>query len=319
LNGDRSLLDRNILGSTLVDRAVDLKPDMKLLKKVRPQRKVDLRSIFGQTYVIRGHEDKEIGTISGDKLFSEVYIGAIYDHYGRSWRVRSHSANEIFVEPNDKFHHTRPTRWWNIAIQDYKLGHRWTTDGLEASLYFGKVEVTDTLVGYKEYDEKSGEVVDVVQFDAASVKKYRTDSCWLELDVQDGRSPEQLFSEVHSLEHAMRVMVPLAIPCDPFDLAGLTTKGGSGSPTIYIYDAVRGGIGISREIFAGFPVLLGSARAVLADCSCEKSCPRCIQLTRCEHYNESLDRADGLRLVDELIELTAGSPAKLDIDHFEWK
>jgi DEAD/DEAH box helicase domain-containing protein len=319
LNGDKQLLDKEILGPALVDRAIELKPDMKLLKKVRPQRRVDLRSIFGQTYVIRSHEDREIGTISGDKLFSEVYIGAIYDHYGRSWRVRSHSANEIFVEPNDKFHHTRATRWWNIAIQDYQLGRRWASDAIEASLYFGKVEVTDTLVGYKEYDEKSGEVVDVVQYDAASVKKYRTDSCWLELEVGDGRPPDQLISEVHSLEHAMRVMVPLSIPCDPFDLAGLTTKGGSGAPTIYIYDAVRGGIGISREVFGNFNELLDSARSVLAECSCEKSCPRCIQLTRCEHYNENLDRADGLRLLDELKELTGRPSATLDIDRFEWR
>ena len=122
---------------------------MKLLKKVRPQRKVDLRSIFGQTYVIRSGDDKEIGTISGDKLFSEVYIGAIYDHYGRSWRV-THGAGRSIVEPNDKFHHTKPTRWWHINVQDYgsvAAGLRTTSTSSSSS---ARSRSTDRLVGYKE-------------------------------------------------------------------------------------------------------------------------------------------------------------------------
>ncbi len=319
VNGDKSLLDEGILGKTLVSKAGELDPDLKLLKKVRPHRKVDLRSIFGQTYVIRSHEDKEIGTISGDKLFSEVYIGAIYDHYGRSWRVKSHGAAEVFVEPNEKFHHTKPTRWWNIQTEDYQLGQRWTEGGVDAKLFFGKVEVTDTLVGYKEHDERSGDVVDVVSYEAASVKKYRTDSCWLELELHGPLPPDEVFTAVHSLEHAIRAMVPLIVPCDPFDLAGLTVGGGVGTPTIFIYDAVRGGIGISREIFADIREVLTSARAILTDCSCASSCPRCIQISRCEHYNENLDRAKGLVLVDQLLEVVKAEPAKLDPLTLEWR
>jgi DEAD/DEAH box helicase domain-containing protein len=316
-NGDKKSLNEDILGKTLVGRATGLDPDMKILKKVRPQRKVDLRSIFGQTYVIRSHDDKEIGTISGDKLFSEVYIGAIYDHYGRSWRVKSHGAGDVFVEPNERFHHTKPTRWWNIQVEDISRGHCWRGEHLDAKLYFGKVEVTDTLVGYKEYDEKTGEVVDQVTYPAASMKKYRTDACWLEPEFHELR--ENPFTEVHSVEHAIRAMVPLAIPCDPFDLAGLTVKGSTGTPTIYIYDAVRGGIGISREAFTGFPEILGAARGVLEECSCTTSCPRCIQLSRCEHYNESLDRSHGLRLLDELLVLVRSEPQTLDTTMMEWR
>jgi DEAD/DEAH box helicase domain-containing protein len=319
LNGDKKLLSQDILGKPLVERAKALEPDMKLLKKVRPQRRVDLRSIFGQTYVIRSGVDKEIGTISGDKLFSEVYIGAIYDHYGRSWRVKSHGAGEVFVEPNDRFHHTRPTRWWTIDVQDYKLGHRWITDELILTVFFGRVEVTDRLVGYKEYDEKTGDVVDEVTYAAVQSKTYRTDSCFFEVEFQDGRPPDQQVIGVHSVEHAVRAIVPLAIPCDPFDVAGLTVKGGLGAPTSYIYDAVRGGIGISRAAFASFPELLDAARRVLSDCSCKAACPRCIQIPRCEHYNENLDRHIGTTLVDDLLPLVQSEGEVLDLATMGWR
>jgi DEAD/DEAH box helicase domain-containing protein len=318
--GDKSIMNPFVLGDMLVDTASGLNPDLKLLEKVRPHRKVDLRSIFGQTYTIRARDDKEIGTISGDKLFSEVYIGAIYDHYGRSWRVTQHGANEVYVEPNDVFHHTRPTRFWYINVEDYRDGRRWVRDDLTLTAFFGRVEVNDTLVGYREVDERSGDVVDQVTYEAAQVKKYRTDAVWLEFEFGDGAPPDKHLTEVHSVEHAVRVMVPLAIPCDPFDLAGLTTKGSDGSPTFYIYDAVRGGIGISKAVFSDLPGLLRAARPVLADCDCKKkgSCPRCIQLSRCEHYNELLHRDDGIALLDRLLTLVETAPAQLNPLTLEW-
>ncbi len=318
--GDKSVLNPFVLGDTLVAKASQLNPDMKILTRVRPHRKVDLRSIFGQTYTIRARDDREIGTISGDKLFSEVYIGAIYDHYGRSWRVTSHGASEVFVEPNEALHHTRPTRYWYINVEDYHDGLKWASPSVELRAFFGRVEVTDTLVGYREIDERSGELVDQVTYDAAQVKKYRTDAVWMEFGFADGVSPEEHFIEVHSVEHALRVMVPLAIPCDPFDIAGLTTKGSAGSPTLYVYDAVRGGIGISKAAFADLGGLMAAARPVLEECECGKkgSCPRCIQLSRCDHYNEALHRDAGIRLLDRLLTLIESPPDRLNPLTLEW-
>lgn len=318
--GERGYLTAGVLGPSLAETCANLTPDLGLMKIARPHRSVNLRSILGQTYIIKSKDDKEIGTISGDKLFTEVYIGAIYDHYGRSWRVVSHGASDIYVEPNTVEHYTKPTRFSSIPPAGrFEGGKRWHGDQLEATLLLGRVEVTDTLAGYKEYDERSGELVDSVSYQAASVNKYRTDSCWLQLNFQDASSAERRFLQLHSLEHGLRATIPLGIPCDPYDFAGLSKKVGLGGlPTMILYDTVKGGIGIAEEIFRAFPEFLQSSIQLLGKCRCESSCPRCIQIPRCPEYNEQLDRGAGLELANRLISLFASLPESLRPETMEW-
>jgi len=317
---DRRYLTDDVLDPWLAETCRTLSPDLGLMKIVRPHRNVNLRSILGQTYTIKSKDDKEIGTISGDKLFSEVYIGAIYDHYGRSWRVISHGASDIYVEPNTLERYTKPSRFWSIRpTGKFEGGKRWRDDQLEATLILGQVEVTDTLAGYKEYDERSGELVDNVNYQTVNASKYRTDCCWLQLNFQDDTSPERRFLQLHSLEHGLRATIPLRIPCDPYDLAGLSNRAwAEGLPTMFLYDTVKGGIGIAEEIFRVFPEFVQSSIQVLGNCRCESSCPRCIQIPRCPEYNEQLDRGEGVRLANRLISLFASPPESLRPETMEW-
>jgi len=296
-----------------------LRPDLTLMKKGLLHRKIDLRSILGQNYTIKSRDDHEIGTTSGDKLFSEVYIGAIYDHYGRSWRVTGHGAGEIFVEPNSEFHHTKPTRYWQIEpTEKLETGRRWRRGSIEVRFLLGQVQVKDTLTGYREYDERTGNLVDHVAYPAASVTSYRTHACWLEVADHDAAAGGN-YIQVHSLEHGLRATVPLAIPCDPYDLAGLTKPSGSmGHPTFFLYDAVKGGIGISAAIYNNIVELLEASRGIFTECKCDKSCPRCIQLPRCPEDNESTDRSEGIKLVDLLVDIMAGQPELLNVQTLEW-
>lgn len=319
LGGKKEHLDAAILGSPLAEKAKQLEPDLKIMAKARPERRVSLRSIYGSSYEIRGPNDEEIGTTSGDKLFSEVYIGAIYDHYGRSWRVKSHSTDAVYVEPNNLPHHTRPSRFWSIQPGDPEAGQRWATQNLQVSLMFGPVEVTDTLTGYREYDEKTGELVEDHQYNSFTVKRFRTDACWLSLDRRSGVRRDECYRQVHTLEHAIRAIVPLAVPCDPFDLSGLSLMTGPyEAPTFYLYDAVAGGIGIAQSVSTDLPRLLRSARALLEGCDCQSSCPRCIQIPRCSQDNDELDRGAGLDLLGALDRLLARPSRRYDPKTMQW-
>jgi len=319
LGGSKEYLKPEIVGPALAEKCSSLNPDMRIMTKMRPEYRLSLRSIYGSSYEIRGPDEREIGTTSGDKLFSEVYIGAIYDHYGRSWRVRSHSTDAVYVEPNNLFHYTRPSRFWTIQPRDVEAGRRWSAKDLEVSLMFGSVEVTDTLTGYREYDEKTGELVDDHPYDTHSVKRFRTDACWLSLDRRTGARPDERYTQLHSLEHAVRAIVPLAIPCDPFDMSGLSLmRGPFEEPTFYLYDAVAGGIGIAEAISQDLPRMLDSARMLLAGCTCESSCPRCIQIARCAEDNDNLSRHAGLDLLEGLASLLTKAPKTFDPRTMQW-
>jgi DEAD/DEAH box helicase domain-containing protein len=155
-------------------------------------------------------------------------------------------------------------------------------------------------------------------YSAASIASYRTDACWLEVADHEAVAGGN-YVQVHSLEHGLRATVPLAIPCDPYDLAGLTIRSGSmGHPTFYLYDAVKGGIGISAAIYQNILELLAASRGIFTECKCRKSCPRCIQLPRCPEDNDFTDRSEGLRLVEMLTDVMSESPELLNPQTLEW-
>ncbi len=319
LGGERRYLTPEILGPALAAKCQQLAPDLRVMAKVRPERRVSMRSIYGSSFDIRGPDERDIGTISGDKLFSEAYIGAIYDHYGRSWRVKSHSADAVYVEPNNLFHYTRPSRFWTIQPRDIEWGRRWTSGELEVSLMFGTVQVTDTLTGYREYDERTGELVEDHQYETHSVKTFSTEACWLNLERRGDLRVDERYLQVHSLEHAIRAVVPLAVVCDPFDMSGLSqAKGPLGEPAFYLYDAVEGGIGLAGAVAKDLERILGSAQILLSGCSCDTSCPRCIQIARCAQDNQDVNRHAGLDLLKALMDLFSEEPRRFDVSTMEW-
>jgi len=150
---------------------------------------------------------------------------------------------------------------------------------------------------------------------------YRTDAIWIELQIelQDATEGSSLYRCAHSLEHALKQTAPLMIPCDPFDLAGLTQRLSDGRPKLYVYDAVKGGIGIAREIFADFPRLVEMARALMEGCQCEDRCPRCILVSRCYDPGGEVDRRDGAMLASRLQRVLAAAPERFDPDTYEWR
>jgi len=47
-------------------------------------------------------------------------------------------------------------------------------------------------------------------------------------------------------------------------------------PTLYLYDAHPGGIGLSEPLYHMHELLVRRTRELIAGCSCEKGCPSCV-------------------------------------------
>lgn len=50
----------------------------------------------------------------------------------------------------------------------------------------------------------------------------------------------------------------------------------TGKPTIYLYDCVAGGVGLSDKLYEMDRELLLHAREMLLDCKCVDGCPSCV-------------------------------------------
>ncbi|MEY2746822.1 MAG: hypothetical protein RL112_1864, partial [Planctomycetota bacterium] len=76
----------------------------------------------------------------------------------------------------------------------------------------------------------------------------------------------------------LRRVAPLWLRCSPSDL-GLSSQVRSPHfqrPTLYLYDAVQGGVGLSEALHASWRDLVRSALDVVAHCPCDSGCPGCV-------------------------------------------
>ena len=85
----------------------------------------------------------------------------------------------------------------------------------------------------------------------------------------------------------------------PLDIGGLSTNfhPQTGRPTIFVYDGHPGGIGLTRQGFHAFEILVADARRLIEECPCRRGCPSCVQSPKCGNLNEPLDKAGALELM----------------------
>jgi DEAD/DEAH box helicase domain-containing protein len=76
---------------------------------------------------------------------------------------------------------------------------------------------------------------------------------------------------------AIQAVAAVLLMVDPRDL-GLVTQvrsPHSEAPTIYLYEAVPGGVGLSERLFKRHDELVTGARALIEACACRSGCPAC--------------------------------------------
>ncbi|MBA7675942.1 hypothetical protein ES703_84181 [subsurface metagenome] len=111
---------------------------------------------------------------------------------------------------------------------------------------------------------------------------------------------------VHAIEHAMIAMSPALAQISRWDLGGVSIDFDpvKQQPIIYIYDAYRGGIGISEMLYFNLNELIKTAYKLIKSCNCntKNGCPACIMSPKCGNSNDPLDKSGALFLLDKLID-----------------
>jgi DEAD/DEAH box helicase domain-containing protein len=76
---------------------------------------------------------------------------------------------------------------------------------------------------------------------------------------------------------AMQAVAAVLLMVDPRDL-GLVSQVRSPhnqEPTVYLYEAVPGGVGLSERLFERHDELVAGAAELIAGCGCSNGCPAC--------------------------------------------
>jgi len=271
-----------------------------------PASEISLRAAAPENVVIIDTTPDRPRVLGEVDLFSAqvlVHERAIYLHESVQYHVDRLEWHErkAYVHKVDVDHYTYANRAVTLkplevfASAEATGGRRIHGEVMVASLVtlFKKLKfVTDENVGWGPIDLPELEL--------------QTTAYWLTVDgVRDRWRRDELDIALLGVGRALQTVAAVLLMVDPHDL-GLVTQVRSPhaeEPTIYLYEAMPGGIGLSERLWDRHDELVMAAADLLMACPCEAGCPACTG----PRLEPDIDaRALALRLLDEL-----ASPASL--------
>lgn len=270
----------------------------------RPHLKVDLRSAGERYAIFRRDQGATIGEVNGFRLYHETHPGAVYLHQGQTFLVEKvdKASKTVIVAPAELDYHTSVRSDTDVDIVEIEkekyIGH---TDA-----YIGKLKVTTMVTGYEKIRTRNGRGMGCFSLDLPPVI-FETDAIWFKVGDTICRSTSDqdydLLGALHAAEHAVISTMPLLVLADRNDLGGLASPfhPQTGTATIFIYDGVPGGAGLSRQAFQKAAKVLATAQEAIARCNCELGCPACVHSPKCGSGNHPMDKAGGNFILQEMI------------------
>jgi DEAD/DEAH box helicase domain-containing protein len=141
----------------------------------------------------------------------------------------------------------------------------------------GEVMVASLVTLFKKLKFGTDENVGWGPIDLPEIE-LQTTAYWLTAeDAAVGWRRDDLDVALMGAGRAIQAVAAVLLMVDPRDL-GLVTQVRSPhqeSPTIYLYEAVPGGIGLSERLFARHEELVTGALELIEACGCDSGCPAC--------------------------------------------
>jgi DEAD/DEAH box helicase domain-containing protein len=111
-------------------------------------------------------------------------------------------------------------------------------------------------------------------------QEMHTAACWLvpPAEIVNRYDRDTLDGALIGLARVARTCAAMLLMCDPRDLGVLAQVQApfTGRPTLYLYDAVPGGVGLTERLFTLIDQLVLACRGLVDGCRCADGCPACV-------------------------------------------
>jgi DEAD/DEAH box helicase domain-containing protein len=279
-----------------------------------PAQDVSLRDAEGERFAVLNADDdfRTLEELSSSAAPQRVHQGAIYLHQGESFLVTEYNAEmrHAIVKSVQADYYTQSRELNDVRIVR-SMRHRQmpvkpTRSSPVTTAYLGRVRVRSQVIGYRRLQQFTEAVLGEAPLDMSPVD-FETMALWWDIP---GYLPGMLAAQgldflggLHAAEHAAIGILPLFAMCDRWDIGGLSTPRhpDTDAPQIFIYDGFPGGVGIAEKGFALLPELWSATLDVIQGCPCEGGCPSCVQSPKCGNFNQPLDKAAAILILNELL------------------
>jgi DEAD/DEAH box helicase domain-containing protein len=241
-----------------------------------PAQEVSLRSASTENVVIIDTTEaspRVVGEVDLASAPGLVHEDAIYLHLGQQYHV-----DRLVWEERKAYVHRVDVDYYTTAqiAVDIRVLQEFARAGGSPPPAHGEVVVTYRPTIFKKLTLERHENVGWGPIHLPE-STLHTSAYWL--TVPEVAIPrDELQGLLVGLSHALAHVAALFLMCDPRDL-GRTYEVHSphtGRPTVFLYDAVPGGVGLAERLFRLHPQVLEAARDLIASCPCEAGCPSCV-------------------------------------------
>ena len=162
-------------------------------------------------------------------------------------------------------------------------------------VHYGTVELSSQVTGYLRRDSATGDVWDSTPLELPTRRMITKATWWtLPADVVDALDidPAELAGSVHAAEHAAIGLLPAIVPCDRWDIGGLSTvhHPDTGQLTVFVHDGTPGGSGFAEQGYRQAELWWSAVLDRLSTCPCAEGCPSCVVSPKCGSGNNPLDK-----------------------------
>ncbi len=282
-----------------------------------PNEKYGLNDLSSRSYkvILRfGNQEALLTTEDESYVFRDLHQGAIYLYEAETYVVQELDLEErkVYISKSNVDYYTQSLKHTDITpievISQQKVG---PNDQIEA--FFGNVKVEHEYYAYKVINTLTQEIqsrhpledIPIIEFESQALFFLISFYLQKELELEG----YDLGGTIHAIEHAMIAIAPALAQISRWDLGGVSIDFDpvKQQPIIYLYDAYRGGIGISESLFFNLNEFLNLTYNLIKSCSCkaENGCPACCLSPRCGNNNSPLDKNGAIFLLRKLLNISA--------------
>jgi DEAD/DEAH box helicase domain-containing protein len=262
-----------------------------------PAETVSLRTAAIDNFVIidQGPPARVIGELDRQAAPMLVHEEAIYLHQGQQYQVEKldWAEKKAYVRAVDVDYYTDASLAVTLRVLEV-VGQ--TRDEVPAGQH-GEVVVSATPTIFKKIKFDTRENIGWGKIFLPQ-EDLHTSAYWLILPADGGRgtsaagempapssSPSALRPPPSAAQRALvglaNVLVhiaPLYLMCDPRDVRVVSEVKSpfTDAPTVYLYEAVPGGVGFAERLFQMRGALLQAAFELVTNCPCPRGCPSCV-------------------------------------------
>lgn len=249
------------------------------MSEAYPAEQVSLRTASTDNFVIieQGPAPKVIGECDRPSAPLLIHEDAIYIHRGQQYQVEylDWDAKKAFVTPVAVDYYTDA----QLAVE-LKVLDSFREEAAPAGTHeMGEVAITFLATIFKKVKLNTHENVGWGKI-AIPEENMHTTAYWLSFNehATRGLGREELAAGLSGVAHLARNLAPIYCLCDVRDVGSESHVRSplSGLPTVFLYDAIPGGVGLAEKLFAVRNDLVEACLALVVACECTNGCPGCV-------------------------------------------